>query len=459
MAKSLSTPHIPAKFKESITVKEADGVTSIEDLTMLKDHEVLMDDNKYPDNELITVNKTDKDHVNNSVQITRQIEQVINELTNEGILELGNNVFGVDIDLNIIESDPDNFIKYIGTIDIPKFKFTTTPITITDENEYSWNNPKFLYKLLGLRPVLLDLDGNVVKVFKNYDFSKVYDPSDTTFSNPQPYDYDSSTYDGLNIMIEFKKLYFKQWRSNNVIHFRFSPDKLSEKEGWLVHPAFLSERTQGKTESDYIYISAFHATRIIKDSVKAEYTLTSKQLNGTKENFTNIMKYTKEMGSGWEPLTLSKLSLLVELFIIMTQSTAFYDNYIMFRGDSSTVNQRTYGYDDYPNISAMNSTLYNSRVFGIDNLFGTPELFLGKNTLPSLDNNNSSKARILLAATGPYIENIGDEFGTNYLDSDVETYIDSGDMRYRTIISDLKFVGKQNFGERMCNLLIYQPKL
>ena len=97
--KKLSTPRILAKYKEAITVKEADNVTLKEDLTMLKDHEVLIDDDLFPGNELLTVKKAAKDSVPDSIEITRQIDQVINELEAEGVNQYCNRILYYLIEL------------------------------------------------------------------------------------------------------------------------------------------------------------------------------------------------------------------------------------------------------------------------------------------------------------------------------------------------------------------------
>ena len=441
--KKLSTPRILAKYKEAITVKEADNVTLKEDITMLKDHEVLIDDDLFPGNELLTVKKAAKDSVANSIEITRQIDQVINELEAEGVIQLSNRVFGYDIDLLKQKSNQSEYITLAGNVPMIPYKFTTstseTPVT------GGWNDEAFLYDLLGIRAVLLSDEGKVVKVFKNINsYDECYDPSDTTFSNPESYDPTSTTYDGLHIMIQFKKLWIKQWKSSEFkMHVRFSPDPMSEKDGWMIHPAFLSERTQGKTYADYIYISAFHGLRLIKDSTKGTYTIASRKSLGSKFTLPQAIEYLRELGAGWTGLTASKYNLLTHLFTIVTCSMEFYNNYAMFRGHNSTINVNNLPGSTLPNnvsttdINGVN--YYNAMFLGIDNLFGTPVFYFGKNTLPSLDGDNS-KCRIIVAATGPYIETMLDEPGDNYVDYNVETYRDIGDGKSRTTISDLVII-------------------
>ena len=438
--KSLSTPNILARYKESVTVKEADNATLKEDLTMLKDHEVLIDDDLFPGNELLTIKKTDKDSVANSIEVTRQIDQVINELEAEGVIKLSDKIFGYDIDLRSQQRSQEGYITYAGNMNLVPYEFTTAPEGTPAAG--TWNDESFLYDLLGVRAVLLDLNGNVVKVFKKInDYTTCYDVTDTTFSNPQAYDPSSTTYDGLNIMIQFKKLWVKQWKSDEfTIYFRFSSDPMSEKDGWMIHPAFLSEKTQGKTYADYIYISAYHATRIIKDSVKGTYALTSKNLPGTKITLPQATEFIKEMGGGWTTLTASKYNLLTHLFTLITCSMNYYKNYAMFRGFESTINNTTLNISTLPNnvstVVENGETYYNTMMLGINNIFGTPVYYLGKNTLESLDG-DPLKCRIIVAATGPYMQTLSDQPGDNYVDYNIETYRDIGDMRYRTTISNL----------------------
>ncbi len=424
---SIITPRIPANYSKVIQVRAKDG-SIIKDYTQLKDHEVLIKDDSV--NELLTVKKTAKDNSGTvNYTITEQIKKITNELVEEGKLELGK-VFGFNIDLNKFKNGQDS-VSYGGTIPLQA-------LSKVDKTEPFWTT-SLLEELLGIRLVQLNWDGTIKFYYK--DFNYMGTPYlDEEYTQPAPQS-DYLTNQTLPFMIRFKKLWINHYMADDhTIHMRFSNKKLPESQGWKVHPAFISEQYQGQKEADYIYISPTRAQLFTNSSTGETYLTTGVNIyNESKITFPKLNEELQKLNEksnghpGWQSLTISQLTLIYQLWIVINKSLIVNLDNIKLMLSGGDVNHPVLSDCDYAFCKYEQSGVIGYRFLGLWNVFMQPVFLKGVCSAPTA-NNDSNKSRVYLANYGPYRSSLSDRLGSNYIDSGIETILDSGTGTYRTTI-------------------------
>ena len=150
----------------------------------------------------------------------------------------GCSTFGIAIDMS--ESDPEAAVTYIG--DAVGF----TPLT--NSNYGSWTD--LIKEFFGCRPCLYN--GSVVGYLNPNDYSKFEDGSTA----------DITSGSSGNVMVEFKKLYYKYELTNadTILTFKVTDDESALDNGYTC-TAFKSMDGNG-TVKDYMYYGAYEGYNI-----------------------------------------------------------------------------------------------------------------------------------------------------------------------------------------------------
>ncbi|MBO7043802.1 hypothetical protein J6W34_04615 [bacterium] len=212
-------------------------------------------------------------------------------------------LYGFDINEDI--SDPETSVTY--TDDCAEF----TPAGLNNNDEFQYGDWKtFIDRIC--RPVMLRIDGTV-------DYELDHDNQlyklDGTLSN----DIQNVDYDG-NAMVEFRKIYMKLWKENNIVKCRFSDVKLDSD-----YKAYAFTNENG-IEQDYIYLSMFPTKFKITDGLKKCISYYSNSINAGsgasywRDTCMNIYNYIRNNGNGYYSISISTYTLLQMLCTLISKS-------------------------------------------------------------------------------------------------------------------------------------------
>lgn len=249
-------------------------------------------------------------------------------------------IFGFDIDQN--ESDPYARVTYTDSA------IGIKPLKCID-GILDYGGWKDTYIITGCKPCMLK-DG----VRQYY-----LDPNNHLLKDDGTNSDIESGSDG-DVMVEFKKTYYKIWLEGNVLKFRISANKIDET--WKCS-AFIQEDTDS-VEKDYMYMGMYLSN--IVDSYKA-VSLSSKPISGgTIDNYRTYSSTNK--GDGYQQLTLKKLTYIQMLSILVTKCT---DMKQAIGGGTSVAN--TTGTMNDKGMFWAETAGSGSKLFFIENLWGSKQ--------------------------------------------------------------------------------------
>lgn len=249
-------------------------------------------------------------------------------------------IFGFDINQN--ESDPYTRVTYTDSaIGIEPLKCTNGIL-----NYGGW---KDTYILRDCKPCMLK-DG-VRQYYLNPDNHALkYDGTNADIESGN---------DG-DVMVEFKKNYYKIWLEDDILKFRVSATKIDET--WKC-TAFIQEDTDS-VENDYMYIGMY-LSNIVDDSKAV--SLSDKSVSGgTIDNYRTYSSTNK--GDKYQQLTLKKLTYVQMLSILVTKCT---DMKQAIGAGTSVAN--TTGTMNDKGMFWAETTGSGSKLFFIENLWGSKQ--------------------------------------------------------------------------------------
>ena len=248
----------------------------------------------------------------------------------------GCSTFGIAIDMN--ESDPEAAVTY--TDDAVGF----TPLT--NGNYGSWND--LIKEFFGCRPCLYN--GSVVGYLNPNNYAQYEDgtTADITSGNSG------------NVMVEFKKLYYKYAKDGNILTFKVTDD--DSAEGYTC-AAFKSMDGNG-TVKDYMYYGAYEGY----NSSSKLMSLSGKTPTGSI-SYTNSRTYCQNNGSSFGMEDWCKRFYILGLLMLVTKTRGIQD--VIGEGiHTDNVGSKT-------NTGTMNTSgLFAGgsgmgvKAFGIENLWG-----------------------------------------------------------------------------------------
>lgn len=420
---SLNTSNIPATIEDALKFKDYSTGNIVDDTLQLKDHEILVNVSK---SEFYTAMKTST----NDITVTEQIQTVIDELITEGVIQLAN-VATTKINISSVENIGDKY----STFKI-SYNSAVTPNTLSIDKG-SWTDTT-IQEYLGIRPCILNNDGEVIKYLDINNYNKYRYPSSDTWYT----DGDCSTnITGQNIMIEIPKIYKKKFVKDGYIYTSLTKDApISPTSSWTVHPAFYSEREGGRVYADYIYIATYPSTLNTGTNGKIQ-ACSRKSNSGTVTNTDvtslKLLEYINNIGEGFTPLTNSKLSLLQDIYIIMAGTITMFDNAMMHAGSIDDLDWTITG----GLFSTSLSTTKGPQVkwLGIANPFNFPCMVSG---LVLKLNSAKTRGSLFVAEHGPYpntdaeLKVIIDGMYDNFINTTINT-INCLSGSNKTTISDI----------------------
>ena len=248
----------------------------------------------------------------------------------------GCSTFGIAIDMD--ESDPEAAVTY--TDDAVGF----TPLT--NSNYGSWTD--LIKEFFGCRPCLYN--GSVVGYLNPNNYAQYEDgtTADITSGNSG------------NVMVEFKKLYYKYAKDGNILTFKVTDD--DSAEGYTC-AAFKSMDGNG-TVKDYMYYSAYEGY----NSSSKLMSLSGKTPTGSI-SYTNSRTYCQNNGSSFGMEDWCKRFYILGLIMLVTKTRGIQD--VIGEGiHTDNVGSKT-------NTGTMNTSgLFAGgsgmgvKTFGIENLWG-----------------------------------------------------------------------------------------
>ena len=286
--------------------------------------------------------------------------------------------YGIRIDMN--NGNPATAVTYID--DAVGFTPLAVDLSTGVCNYGSWED--IILNDIGCRPCLLrSTTVNMVKYLNPNDYTK--------FEDGTPADITSGT--SGNVMVEFKKTWYKFEVNGNILTFQVANYDRS-KDGFVCS-AFKSMDGSGKVK-DYMYYGAYEGC--IDEQQRVRST-TGRHL-GSGDIFTytklqNFKKYVQNNGSSYGLEDWCKRCYLLGLLMLVTktrdiQSAIGYGHYTYNRSMENSLITGTLdqaglfaGYDMLKNYNTSNKTYPKAdclaskgvKAFGIENLWGSCSIF------------------------------------------------------------------------------------
>ena len=438
MAK-LNSAHFVANYDKSVIVKDEHENETI-DLSQLKDREILTKDSEqYKNNDLIVVKKDSIPDQESNYTMFPQVADTIYKLVAKGQITTIN-VLSVSTEQT--GEDPNSV--QIGVNAFAPFSIEEDLVTgdlIIDRGD--WNNTT-IQSLFGIKPCVLNSEGVVTKYLDPNDYTRFYYPNDpNTWYNDNDC---TSPKTGENIMIEFNKLYTRKEVVDGKLYVYLSPDKSIDNENWVVHPAFLSEKEHGQDiygnpkYADKIYISAFPSSNNV-NTATGKTELCSRAVLASGNTYKNALEYARNIGPGFEILNYSKLSLLYDIYMIMTCCKSLYENKYIHSNNNTIIDIETSLTQGLVNIFKARTSNgeyeWHTKFLGITDLFNMKMFVAGINTVPS--DEDSNKVKIYQALHGPYVsslDEIKDRFPDHYKYTGVETTVNPNENNNKKVKLD-----------------------
>ena len=254
----------------------------------------------------------------------------------------GCSTFGIAIDMN--ESDPEAAVTYLG--DAAGF----TPLT--NSNYGSWTD--LIKEFFGCRPCLYN--GSVVGYLNPNDYTKFEDGSTADITSGK----------SGNVMVEFKKLYYKYELTNadTILTFKVTDDESAVDDGFTC-AAFKSMDGTGAVK-DYMYYGAYEGYKsgfVLK-------SLSGKTVTGS-DSYTNFRTYCQANGSTYGMEDWAKRYYILGLLMLVTKTRGIQEvigngicNFKNIDSDITTGTMNTRGLF-YGGASSVGV-----KAFGIENLWG-----------------------------------------------------------------------------------------
>lgn len=421
MAK-LNSPHFVSNFDKTVIVKDANGDDTL-DYSQLKDREILVKDENAK--ELVTVKKHDIPDEESNYQMINQIENTVYKLVAKGEITTIN-VHSISTQYN----GEDPTAVTIGRNKYVPFSVDTDIATgepIMDSGD--WSDGRIM-NYFGIRPCVLDSNGNVTKYLNPNDYNYYgYTPGSYPYNDNDC----TSPRTGENIMIEFRKMYTRKEIVDGILYIYLSPDMSIDYDNWQVHPAFISEKVGGKdiygnpVYADKIYISAF-PTSIITNPTTGLKELCSRAMTTVGATYKESLQYAKNIGRGFEVLTYSKLSLLFEIYMLMSACKSFYLNRYI-HSNNNTIDDMSESLNKgllsiFKAKTSIGDYEYHTKFLGITDLFNMPMLVAGYNVRQDPISGDANTLQICMALHGPYIDDaasIKTDLPENYTALDITT--------------------------------------
>lgn len=262
-------------------------------------------------------------------------------------------IYGFDIDES--DDNPDTSVTY--TDDCQNF----TPTSLGENGVFDYGSWEPFIDYL-CRPVMLKSDGSVDYELNHSNQMYKLDGTITE-------DINNPDYNG-NAMVEFKKIYMKLWKEENIVKCRFSDIKVDSDYKAL---AFTNESGD---EQDYMYISMFPCCKS-DNKFKSYVKNTTTDNTVLTDTFENVYTYVRNNGNGYTSLSLSVLNFLQMIMVLISKSRNTKEKF-----GYSRYNAYSYGYTpgcyvDKPAFYGFkNSDAIGCKVFYMENIYGFMPIFL-----------------------------------------------------------------------------------
>lgn len=326
-----------------------------------KNHLIPLDyeEKRFATNNELLIDKQTQDlyAIDNNGKLISFYDEYLSKLEKDEVITK-HTIYGIKINMN----NPDSEGSVVYTNDSKKF----TPLSVdlsTGECDYgSWKD--IITEFFGVRPCIFS---NVVEAYLDpNDYTKTIDGED------------ASNYNG-NVMIEFKKRYYKFYVEGDSLCFKVSDGKVDDT---YIQDAFLIDSDGVDTINDYMYISAYAASKDDQGKIRSV--------------------------SGVEPyIPFTELSdLLTEIEVEDRYTVLGYTKYLYILGLSWLVSRSLdssifgNGQDIFTSGVLDNKGLFYGVYNGPNKIFGIENLFIGLPLLCAGITSNSGN--IYMAKHGPY---------------------------------------------------------
>ena len=251
----------------------------------------------------------------------------------------GCSTFGIAIDMN--ESDPEAAVTYLG--DAAGF----TPLT--NSNYGSWTD--LIKEFFGCRPCLYN--GSVVGYLDPNDYSKFEDGSAA----------DITSGSSGNVMVEFKKLYYKYELASGdtILTFKVTDDESAVDDGYTC-TAFKSMDGTG-TVKDYMYYGAYEGY----NSNSVLKSLSGKTVTRSV-SYTNFRNYCQANGSTYGMEDWAKRYYILGLLMLVTKTRGIQE--VIGNGICDSNSAITTGTMNTRGLFYGGTSSVGVKAFGIENLWG-----------------------------------------------------------------------------------------
>ena len=246
-------------------------------------------------------------------------------------------LLGFDIDLD--DSYPSTRVTYPSDVD----NYKCTPVTASSDGDWrdlitNWIFPK---------PCVLYPSGVVKGYLKENDYTKYLDGTDATD------DITDANNLGLNVMMEWPKIYTKRWEVNGVYSFRCSNVKVDD-----TYECWCNINDNGE-EIDHFYTGVYLSSDTRDENIRQSISGASQTSETTTSAFTTKCQAN---GAGWGPEEAIDRMLINDLLTMVYKTT---DIPLAILGGIAP------GYNSTAGANNNNGMFYGSnagiKVFGMEN--------------------------------------------------------------------------------------------
>lgn len=254
--------------------------------------------------------------------------------------------YGISIDMN--QDNPSTAVTYTGLAE----GFTPLSCNLTDGscNYGDWET--IITNVFGCKPCLYN--GTRFKYLNPNDYTKFEDGTDAS-------KYIDGTTGSYDVMVEFKRTWYKYSKEGNILTFEVSDYDRSD-EGFVSSAFYSMDKTA--TIKDYMYYSAYEGF-----NVSNKIRSLSGKTPTANVTYTNFRTYCKATGTNYGMEDICKRSYILGLLMLVTKSRGIQAAIGNGRVNISSVATGTL--NNYGLFAGFSDTTKAVKCFGIENMWGS----------------------------------------------------------------------------------------